>query len=246
MVWLMKKIMIMKVGSTFPELVARRGDFEDWILAGMGVERERVRVVDVSAGERLPDYSQVSGVVITGSHSMVTQHLDWSEYAAAWLRGAAAQQLPTLGICYGHQLLAYSLAGTVGDNPHGREYGTVPVHMQAAAQEDLLFQNLPDVVNAHVCHRQSALTLPAGARLLASSALEPHQAFVIGNRIWGVQFHPEFDAEVVAEYVRRDRELLVKEGKNPERILDGVAETPFAGRLLAKFHDLVNAVNGAG
>ena len=241
----MKKIVIMKVGSTFSELVARRGDFEDWIVAGMGAEREQVRVVDVSAGEELPGHGEVAGVVITGSHSMVTQHLDWSEYAAGWLRGAAARHLPALGICYGHQLLAYALAGRVGDNPHGREYGTVLVHLQSAATEDLLFQGLPEAITAHVCHRQSALTLPAEARLLASSALEPHQAFVIGDRIWGVQFHSEFDAEVVAEYVRRDRELLAEEGKDPDRILEGVAETPFAGRLLAKFHDLVKAFNGA-
>lgn len=241
-----KKIVIMKVGSTFPQLAARRGDFEDWVLAGMGVERERARVVDVSAGEPLPDYSETSGVVITGSHAMVTQHLDWSEYAAGWLRGAAGRQLPILGICYGHQLLAYALAGKVDDNPHGREYGTVPVLLQSAAQEDLLFQDLPEAIKAHVCHRQSVLTLPAEARLLASSHLEPHQAFVIGDRIWGVQFHPEFDAEVVAEYVRHDRELLAAEGKDPDRILDGVAETRLAGQLLTKFHDLVRAFNGAG
>jgi len=242
----MKKILIIKAGSTFPSLVARRGDFEDWILAGMRVERERVRVVDVSIGENLPDYGQVSAIVITGSHTMVTQRLDWSESTAHWLRGAAARQIATLGICYGHQLLAYSLAGKVDDNPRGREYGTVRVVLQSAAHKDLLFEGLPESLSAHVCHKQSALALPADARLLASSALEPHQAFVIGDRIWGVQFHPEFDAEVAAEYVRHDRELLAEEGKDPDEILEGLSETPFAGQLLAKFHDLIRVFNGAG
>jgi len=242
----MKKILIIKAGSTFPSLVARRGDFEEWILAGMRVERERVLVVDVSIGENLPDYGQISAIVITGSHAMVTQHLDWSESTAHWLRGAATQQIPTLGICYGHQLLAYSLAGKVDDNPQGREYGTVPVVLQSAAQKDLLFEGLPENLSAHVCHKQSALTLPADARLLASSYLEPHQAFVIGDRIWGVQFHPEFDAEIVAEYVQHDHQVLTEEGKDPERILEGIAETPFASQLLTKFHDLIRAFNGAG
>ena len=69
---------------------------------------------------------------------MVTQHLQWSERIAEWLPEAAERQIPTLGICYGHQLLAYALGGKAGNNPQGPEFGTVDVHLTKKAQNDLL------------------------------------------------------------------------------------------------------------
>ena len=73
-----------------PSLKARRGDFEDWILAGMGLQGdENIEVVDVSAGQALPNPKRAGGIVITGSHDMVTDRLAWSEETASWLSQAA-------------------------------------------------------------------------------------------------------------------------------------------------------------
>ena len=142
--------------------------------------------------------TNVAGVVITGSHDMVTERQPWSEQAAAWLPGLVERGIPTLGICYGHQLLAHALGGEVGDNPNGREFGTVTVDLEAEAADDPLLGGLPARLPVQVCHTQSALTLPAGARRLAHGSRDANQAFVVGEAAWGVQFHPEFDAEVVS------------------------------------------------
>jgi len=241
---IMRKTLIIKTGKTFPWVIAQRGDFEDWVLAGMSLEREQVSVIDVSNGANLPNYEQVSGIVITGSHAMVTEHLDWSEYTAQWLRGAVERQIPTLGICYGHQLLAHSLAGKVDDNPKGREYGTVAVQLLNDAQRDLLFGILTDSIAVHVSHKQSVLQLPSDARLLASSAMDPHQAFVIGDRVWGIQFHPEFDTGIVAEYINHDRQLLAEEGRDPDEILENVTDTPYGRQILQRFCSLIKMFNG--
>jgi GMP synthase (glutamine-hydrolysing) len=111
---MMLNILVIKTGSTLPSLLDRQGDFEDWVIAGLGVPRDQVQVANVQAGDVLPEPDDVAGVVITGSHSMVTDHEPWSERAAAWLRRAVVRQTPVLGICYGHQLLAYALGGEVG------------------------------------------------------------------------------------------------------------------------------------
>lgn len=67
----MKNLVIVKTGSTFPKFASKKGDFEDWILAGMGIERNDALIVDVSQKHSLPGYDQIAGVVITGSHAMV-------------------------------------------------------------------------------------------------------------------------------------------------------------------------------
>ena len=163
----MRELIILKTGSTLPTLLARKGDFTDWIVAGLDAGSAAVRIVDAENGDALPAYDDVAGVVITGSHDMVTERQPWSERAAAWLPGLVERGIPTLGICYGHQLLAHALGGEVGDNPNGREFGTVTVDLTAEAADDPLLGGLPARLPVQVCHTQSALTLPAGARRLA-------------------------------------------------------------------------------
>src|SRR5512143_3057996 len=127
----MRRVIIVKMGSTLPALISKKGDFEDWILSGMEIGKEASLVVDVGKDSLFPSFVEISGIVITGSHAMVTEHQDWSERTALWLVKAVEHEIPILGICYGHQLLAYALGGEVGDNPHGREFGTVEVHLDA-------------------------------------------------------------------------------------------------------------------
>lgn len=226
---------VLKAGTTLAELRARRGDYEDWIVAGLGVPRGRVRVVAVHEGAALPAPGAPAAVVVTGSPAMVSEREPWSEQAAAWLRDAAHAGTPLLGICYGHQLLAHALGGRVGANPRGREMGTVEVALRPEARADPLLGALGSPLLVQVTHLESVLELPPGARLLASSAADPHQAFAWGECVWGVQFHPEFDAEVMRAYLEARRPLLRAEGIDPEPLERGVSESPHGERLLRRF-----------
>ena len=67
-----KKILIIKTGSTFPALVSRLGDFDDWVISGMKLPKERFLTVSVFKNEALPSTDEISGIVIPGSHDMVT------------------------------------------------------------------------------------------------------------------------------------------------------------------------------
>lgn len=238
----MSKILIIKTGCTLPALAARKGDFEDWVLAGLRVDPQRVSIADVQAGQSLPAYQAVAGVVITGSHAMVTDRHEWNERAARWLVGAVEQRLPVLGICYGHQLLAHALGGQVAKNPAGRECGVVAVHLNQAAQTDALLGGLPNPIYVHVSHEQTVLKLPANATLLASSDRDRHQAFVIEGCAWGVQFHPEFDAEINIAYINDDRQELLAEGQDPERLIATCRDTPYGSEILQRFARLALAV----
>jgi GMP synthase (glutamine-hydrolysing) len=230
----MKPFLILETGTPVPSL-RRHGGFPDWIRVAAGLHAREVAVVDVAGGAALPDRNAYEGVFVTGSAAMVTERHPWSEASAQWLRDAAHAGTPLFGICYGHQLLAHALGGTVGDNPAGREMGTVSIDLHPHAQADVLFAGLPAAIKAQATHLQSVLAAPADAVVLATSAKDACQAFRWGERVWGVQFHPEFSTEHMREYIHQRRMALIREGSDPKSMRRGVAATPHARGLLGRF-----------
>lgn len=234
------RIVVVKTGSTLPDVRARRGDFEDWIAAGLGCQTSALDVVDVSAGAVLPPPAGLAGVVITGSPAFVSQREPWSVRCEEWIAPLTASDLPVLGICYGHQLIAQALGGRVGPNPRGREIGTVEVDLSPALDRaDPLLGVLPRTAALHATHVESVLALPPGAERLAASALDPNQAYAVGFRCWGVQFHPEFDADILRGYVDGRSDDLRAEGLDPELVRRGIRDTPHGTALLRRFAEIV-------
>lgn len=238
----MRQLLVIKCGRTYDNIGAVHGCFEQWIAAQLGVVGDRLQVVSVFDGGPIPArLDHVAGVVITGSPAMVTDRQPWSETVARWLRVELAEKhahLPVLGICYGHQLIAHALGGRVDYNPRGREIGTMTVRATPAAAEDPLFAALPPEFPAQLTHLQSVIDLPPGATLLAASVLEPHQAYRLGERIWGVQFHPEFTPDIMRAYIDLLAPRMESEGLDPARVAAAVGSTPLAATLLQRFATL--------
>ena len=213
----------------------RYGGFPHWIRVAAGLGREEARVVDVEAGQPLPKPRGHAGILMTGSGAMVSDRLDWSERAAEWLKAAVDAEVPVFGICYGHQLLAHALGGEVGDNPRGREMGTVEVRLNASAAADPLFAGKPDIFRAHATHLQTVLRSPAGAVVLAETDLDACAAFRLGDQAWGVQFHPEFSARHMQGYIAARAPNLRHEGFNPIGMHAAVRSSPEARGILRQF-----------
>jgi GMP synthase (glutamine-hydrolysing) len=234
----MQPILIVKLGSTISWLAAQKGDFEDWIRDGLGIPGQLVAVVDAQR-QPLPEPGDFCGTVLTGAHEMVTDRADWSRRAAEWTLRAIETDVPVLGICFGHQLLADALGGKVDYHPRGQESGTVEIVLHEAGRQDPLFERVPPRFAAQACHAQTVLELPPGAVPLAYNEHEPHHAFSIGRRVWGVQFHPEFDRETMNAYLCESAEELRAEGQDPERLVQSTIDTPEAAGLLAQFGRIV-------
>jgi len=217
-------------------------DFGDFIFAPLGeyvvaagLEEHETVVVDVEHGDALPDPHAFAGVLVTGSAAFVTDHAEWSERSAAWLRQAAHDDLPVFGICYGHQLLAHALGGEVAYNPAGRESGTIELELQPQAAQDPLFQGLPQHFAAHATHLQTVLRAPDGAEVLARSPLDGCHAFRWGRQAWGVQFHPEFATHHMRGYVRARADCIGRHGGCARSIERAVSAAPLARQLLRRF-----------
>ena len=233
-------MLIIKAGTSIPEANRRFGDFEHWFKEGLGQHRFEFTTLEVFGGDRLPadpaDHG-FNGVCITGSSAMVSHRNEWSEATARWLAEAHRTAIPMLGVCYGHQLLAHGLGGRVGPNPHGRRMGTWPLKLRARG--DALFENMESELSFQTTHLEVVLEPPPGARILASAEGDPHHALHFGNSSWGVQFHPEFDSEIMGCYVRARAAMLEGEGQDYDRILSGIRSTPAGTELMGRFANLV-------
>lgn len=231
----MKRLYILKVGSTFPATAKVLGDFDVWTMAALGDVQLETCIVDVEHGAPLPSAAESAGIVVTGSHSMVTDGLPWSIELEKWIPSLLDAGTPFFGICYGHQLLARAAGGDVAFHPRGQEIGTVQVHLLPDCDHDVLFRSVPQTFLAHVSHSQSVLRLPPKATLLAFNSFEPHHAFRVGECAWGVQFHPEYNAAIMRSYIKEDITELESSGRNISDLLRAVKETPIAAQTLWNF-----------
>ncbi|HMN92061.1 MAG TPA: glutamine amidotransferase [Hydrogenophaga sp.] len=236
-----RPILILKTGSTHAPIRERLGDFEHWVADGLLGAGAGVVVHDARTDGAPPEQHRLSGVVITGSHSMVSEREPWSEALLPWLRSAVSRELPVLGICYGHQLLAHALGGVVEHHPGGVEIGTVDICLHPAAQDDALLGQLPTRFAAQSVHWQSVRSLPPGARPLAFSGHEALHAFRVGRCAWGVQFHPEFSEHALQAYLDRLAPELQRQGLDTGSIAAGLRPTPEAASVLPAFARLALA-----
>ncbi|MFM1895616.1 MAG: hypothetical protein RLZZ385_690 [Pseudomonadota bacterium] len=233
-------LLILKTGHTVDSLRSEGEDFEDWITAGCGLPQSAVVTVEVFKGAKLPAVDSISGIIITGSPAYVTDHDAWNERAADYLRDAVRRQLPVLGICYGHQLLAYALGGEVGFHPRGREIGTATVWLHGGnAAADALLGELPASFKAQVSHLQTVIRPPGGSTVLASNDFEPYHALRFGPLAWGVQFHPEFNPRIMLAYLQQRQDSLRSEGLDVDALMAEVAPTPEAATVLTRFAALL-------
>jgi len=151
----------------------------------------------------------------------------WLPATRRLLAAGVEADVPVLGICLGAQLLAVAAGGRVERGSRGLEAGLVEVVATAAADGDPLLGPVtvrcgrrPAVPQFH----QDAVTvLPPGAVLLASGERYPHQAYRVGRRAWGLQYHPEVSAADFAGWVHGDLDAVTAAGLRAPDVLTAYA-----------------------
>ncbi|MFB6124943.1 MAG: type 1 glutamine amidotransferase [Halanaeroarchaeum sp.] len=127
------------------------------------------------------------GVVVSGSAASVYWNREWIDDLRGWLERAVRTDLPTLGVCFGHQLLAEVLGGRV------RSMGEYELgyHMIRRTGASDLLAGLDDWFVAFTAHSDEVVAFPRDATVIARNPYSAH-GFRRGT-VYGVQFHPEMD-----------------------------------------------------
>jgi len=169
------------------------------------------------------------------------------------MREADALGVPIIGHCLGGQLMARALGGKV-ERAAQPEVGWMPLRTSASAAARYWFGDStapsgPDTAprdhTVYQWHRDSFVTLPPGAELIASSPACAHQAFAIGPHL-GMQFHIEINAEKIARWMAEPGasfERLVERWPGSVQSLEAMAAS--SERYLAHSHALADRVYSA-
>jgi GMP synthase-like glutamine amidotransferase len=172
-------------------------------LQRCGVELSVVRVYD---GEQLPGLSAVAGAIVLGGamganddarHPFLT---DLKRFIGALVE----QKIPLLGICLGGQLLSVARGGVVTSNSNGEKV-TCAIMLTGEGEQDRLLRGLGPGFVSFQWHNDSFSIPKQGIRLAFTETCH-NQAFRIGPRAWGLQFHPEVNREIVREWSSKTSE----------------------------------------
>jgi GMP synthase-like glutamine amidotransferase len=209
-------------------------------LGSLGAEIDERRP---DRGDPLPpDLAGHVGLVVLGG-SMAC----WEDEGAPWLpatrrllASGVEAAVPTLGICLGAQLLALATGGRVERGARGLEVGLVDVDLLHAAESDALLAPVLSAFGRRVSvpqwHQDAITELPGGAIRLAGGDRYPYQAFRLGERAWGLQYHPEVSVGDWQDWMEDGHGAVRTEGLHPDDVTAQMVSAELHLAALAAVH----------
>ena len=192
------KIGILMTGHLPERLIAERGDLDRLFPQLFADDGLTFEAWDVE-GMVFPDGpADADGWLVTGSKHGAYEDHPFIPPLEAFIRACYAADVPLVGICFGHQIVAQALGGTVERFEGGWSLGRKAYAIEGAGP-----------LHLNAWHRDQVTRPPREARTLGTAEGCAHAVLAYGDRILTVQPHPEFDAGVIDHFVttRRDTGL---------------------------------------
>jgi len=181
------------------------GEFPEWVEALLGDTDSSLIVFDATVDDLPSDPLVCDAYIISGSASSVYDDDPWIAELEEFVRGVARSGVPVFGICFGHQVLAEALGGTVERAEIGWGIGvhTMRVNANRAWMD-------PQVESVHLMmsHQDQVIELPDDAVVLGSSDHCENYLVEFTPKAVGIQGHPEFPV-AFAEVLYEDKRELV-------------------------------------
>ncbi len=201
--------------------------YSELFRKGFGHADDLWTVVDASR-DVLPSLLSFDALVISGSmeNAIKDQEKPWMHRTYDFIRDVIQANIPVFGVCGGLQFTVRSLGGEVIRNTSGRNFGLSHTKLTDDGKKDPLLSTYEDSAQVFVSHSYRAADLPTNCQLLSQSEKCPFDAIGYGSHVRLLQFHPEFNAEIIAGLAELHKETLVKEGHASESgFADYVART---------------------
>ena len=202
------KIGILQAGHAPDPVRAARGDYDAMfadLLAGHGFAFE---AWDVEGMSFPADVRDADGWLVTGSRHGVYEDHAFIAPLEAFVRDAMAADVPVVGICFGHQLVAQALGGRVEKFDGGWALGRTEYDLIGGGS-----------IALNAWHQDQVVERPEGATPLARSAFCANAILAYGRRAFTLQAHPEFDPGLIADFVAARRGT----GTYPDDRMDAAA-----------------------
>ncbi len=173
----------------------RLGQIEIWL------EEKSVSVETVAlyADEvQYPSLASTDLVIALGGPMSVNDEVNypWLVAEKQYIRDVVKADIPLLGICLGGQLIAKALGAKVTDNPEVE----IGWHKVSNVSDDAAVFRFPDEIEIFNWHSET-FALPKGAKRLLQSQACSNQGFQLGERIIGLQCHPEVTPSIIQEWI---------------------------------------------
>lgn len=218
------KLGILRTDTVRPEWSARFGEYPDMFIQLLGRLDPSLefKVYHVEREEYPADIDEVDAYLITGSKFSVYDDEPWIHRLADFVRELHARRKKTIGICFGHQMIAHALGGETRKSPLGWGVG---LHRHSFRREPDWFDGGDAEFRILVSHQDQVERVAPGTEALAGSDFCANAVCQIGDHILSLQGHPEFIPDYAREIMQFRRETIGEDvyrvgmqslGENPE------------------------------
>lgn len=226
----------MRVGLLVNDHVAEQfrdiaGDYPDMFSRLLADDDIDLVVYDVINGELPTDPAECDAWVATGSQFSVNDHEQWIRDLEDFVRRIPEAGSAYVGICFGHQMLAKALGGTVEKSERGWGVGVHRVEVADGV-------GLGSEYRVISSHQDQIVTPPPGAEILGWSEHCPVSMLAVGDRIVGIQGHPEFVPDYSEALMHHRRGTVIPE-ETVDAGLASLVDEPDGERLRAWILDFL-------
>lgn len=185
------RIGLVQCGHVHADLVPDSGDYPTVFAGLLGPHGVELVTYDVQTGPTPRDPGDCDGWLISGSAASTYDDLAWIAPAEAFVRSVIDAEVPLVGICFGHQLLAQAMGGTVAKSAAGWGAGAHTYELVGPPKTP----GWPGqrAVRLIASHQDQVASLPDGAEVIARTDHCPIAGFTLGPRVMALQPHPEYD-----------------------------------------------------